>query len=495
MTIFVLKKDLKKYLLFLLIIIYEINYITSYIILPFNFSSIKNNININEPRQYFEYYINNTIYTNISLKSFPINFRITMEKFPIYISDKIYNYSNNYNYNIPEGKYSLNYINLNETYLINDSYNLKIGKINSSNIYSYINNIFSFFLVKKYTNDINIEQEQAVIGLNRVKGNQYMDIYSEIEDENDLKGYNKEENANLIFQLKKKDLINTTIFNIKYNQNNLKENGEIIIGEYPHIYDPLHYSENNLYMNKVTIYTSPPYNWYSRFRELYYNNDSLIVTKMFQFSIDHGFIEAPYSVKKHFEPFFNKYNDSCKEEIINNNYVFYCKKDVIKNFKSIYFTFKDQQYYQYGKLNNLSMWFNYNDLFIKDNNNNNNDNIYYFKIIFKKNNDWIFGKPVFKKYTIIFDQDKKMYGIYNNSNNIDIDIKNEDENINDNKRNNNYILWIIIIILGLFVIIESFILIKKLIIKPRNKRANELKDEYDYETNLNNDENKNIINN
>ena len=168
---------------------------------------------------------------------------------------------------------------------------------------------------------------------NRVKENQNIDIKNDI----DIKDYSIEEKANLIFQLKKKDLINSTLFSIKYNDGDSQENGEIIIGDYPHIYDPLHYSEKDLYSNKVTIYTFPPYNWNSRFIEFFYNNKSLIITNIFQFSIDHGFIEAPMSVKKYFDTFFNKYNDSCIEDIVNNYNVFYCKNNVIQNFKNISF--------------------------------------------------------------------------------------------------------------------------------------------------------------
>ena len=52
-------------------------------------------------------------------------------------------------------------------------------------------------------------------------------------------------------------------------------------------------------MNSVIIYICP----HSRFRELIYNNKSLIVTKMFYFSIYHGFIEVPLSVKQYFDHF------------------------------------------------------------------------------------------------------------------------------------------------------------------------------------------------
>ena len=53
------------------------------------------------------------------------------------------------------------------------------------------------------------------------------------------------------------NLISLTIFSIKYNKN---EEGEIIIGDFPHIFDVIHFTENNLFMNSVIIYTCPTYN-------------------------------------------------------------------------------------------------------------------------------------------------------------------------------------------------------------------------------------------
>jgi hypothetical protein len=75
-----------------------------------------------------------------------------------------------------------------------------------------------------------------------------------------------------------------------------------------------------------------------------------------------------------------------------------------------------------------------------------------------------FWKPIFKEYRIVFDQDKKMYGIYKY---YQKENKNENKiinNPNDNDSNN-------------------------------NRFINELKDENDYDNYLNNDKEKNIINN
>ena len=479
------KKDILS--LLLLIIILKLSYISSYIILPFNFSSkYKNNNDFSDPKSYFEYYMYNTIYTNIKVDDKLIRFKLSMDVYATYVSDNIYIPKNEEGQEVKIDKnYTLNYINLNKVKMFNDSFDFNIIENNKSiselkNIYKFNN--YSFFRVSKYTDDSI--KEEAVIGLNRVKGSPFMVI----RETSDHWGCKYEEDTNLIGQLKSRKIINSTIFSIKYNNlEEEEEKGEIILGEFPHGYDQKNYIEKNLYYNKVTCYTCPPFNYYSSFTELLYDNKTIEARTTFQISVDHGFIEASLKSKNIFDEFFQKYNNSCKEEIINNNvHVFYCKEDAIKNFKTLIFYFQNREIYQFGLLNDFKLEFNYNDLFIKSNGNN---DIYYFQIIFKDIEDWIFGKPAFKKYRFIFDQNRKMYGIYNNLEKV-----NDEKEQNNNEGFNKLTLFlVIIIILSVCLVIESIILIKKLIIK-RNKRANELKDEYDYNASLNHEENKANIN-
>ena len=461
---------------FLLIVLLNLGYISSYITLPFYFSPKdktlpKNNFN-KEPKNYFKYYMENKIYTKIKVNDKLVDFRLSMDTFTTFISDKIYEPKDKENQEIKIDKnFTLNYINLNKVKMINDSFYFQ--NIENNNKIINIFNNYTFFQVNKYTND-SIDKEDAIIGLNRVKGAPYMVL----KEDSEHYGCKYEENTNLINQLKYRKMINSSIFSIKYD--NSKEEGEIIIGEYPHEYEQKYFLKKNLFYNKVTCYTCPPFNYYSRFTEIFYNNQSLYIIKPFQISIDHGFIEAPLSIKKIFDPFFEKYKDFCKEENINNVYIFYCKKDIIKNFRSINFYLCNREIYQIGLLYEFNLEFNYNDLFIKEEGDN---NIYYFQIIFKNNEDWIFGKPLFKKYRLIFDQSNKMYGIYNNI------INNEDNSKIENKMFNKITIFLMaIIILGIIVIIESYYLIKKICNQSRNKRANELKDEYDYNCQLNNNE-------
>ena len=477
----------KEEIFLILLLAFNLNNISSYIVLPFSFSLKNNNFQkfnlVSKPKDYFEYYMNNTIYSKIKVNDQLVTFRLSMDTFATFISDKIYQPKNLDSQEIKKDKnFTLNYINLNKVKMINDSFyfqNIDNTAEKPDELTNFNN--YTFFQVNKYTYDL-VDQESAIIGLNRVKGAPYMVL----EETSEHWGCRFEEDTNIIWQLKKRKVINSTLFSVKYD--NLKEEGKIIIGEFPHEYDKNNYYAKNLYYNRVTCYTCPPFNYYSRFNELFYDNQSLLVTKTFQISIDHGFIEAPLNVKKEFDPFFEKYKDYCKEENLNNIYVFYCKKEAITNFKSIVFYFQNREIYKYGQLNEFNLEFNFNDLFIKESGDKDGD-LYYFQIIFKKTEDWIFGKPLFKKYRLVFDQDNKMYGIYSN-----IEKGIEEEQINKSSFSKEIIFWIVIIILGIIVLVESYFLIKKMFFQSRNKRPNELKDEYDYNNPLNSTDNKNSVN-
>ena len=83
-----------------------------------------------------------------------------------------------------------------------------------------------------------------------------------------------------------------------------------------------------------------------------------------------------------------------------------------------------------------------------------------FDASFKKQN-WIIGKPIFIKYLIIFDYDKKRVGIY----------KKYETPFNFP------IVWILVMIL--IILLLSKIIYDQLN-KKRRIRANELDDNYDY---------------
>ena len=116
---------------------------------------------------------------------------------------------------------------------------------------------------------------------------------------------------------------------------------------------------------------------------------------------------------------------------------------------------------------NFTFILTYEDLFYKIN------EIYFFLFYF--NLEWAkgfrLGKIFFKKYNIIFDQDGKTLGIYKQYKSIE-------------KRGFNY--QILIIIVCVLIIIVMFFYIKYLSpLRKRRIRANELEDQFSYESNDN----------
>ena len=91
---------------------------------------------------------------------------------------------------------------------------------------------------------------------------------------------------------------------------------------------------------------------------------------------------------------------------------------------------------------------------------------------------WIFGKPFFKKFQMVFDFDNKVIGFYTNITSI------------KNKSKNRHILVYILVIISLVIIIIGlvFLLIKLYYLLPKTKRANELTDDnFDYSSTENDD--------
>ena len=154
--------------------------------------------------------------------------------------------------------------------------------------------------------------------------------------------------------------------------------------------------------------------------------------------------------------------------------VYSCNADKInlKSFPKLTFSSKNYLY-------NFEL--EYSDLFVKLPNNK-----YYFLIIFKANNikkfkdTWILGQPFYNKYTFTLNLDEKIILFYNP--NLPID-KEDTEDLANPKSKNNItkiisIIFLSIIIIGLFVLTFYLGMIQN---RQRKQRANELKDEnYEY---------------
>ena len=267
------------------------------------------------------------------------------------------------------------------------------------------------------------------------------------------------ETTNFLYLLKSRKDIESYCFLYQYYNNNT---GVIIIGNLPHDYDNETYDKE--FFKSVKVEKNIRYlNWKIRFDEIKFGNIDLNYDLNIEFNCDLGGIigseDAFNEIKKNF---FDKYikNNLC--DIIYDSkkwYMgFYCDKNIkLEDFSNL--SFKSHDF-------NYTFILNYKDLFLEINNK------IYFLMFFRINSTqyyWIFGEPFFKKYQIIFDEEKGIIGFYTSKKKMITNYSN---------------IYFIILIVIIFILIG--IIIKLIIKKPRKLRANELEDEYDYIQKLNN---------
>ena len=325
-----------------------------------------------------------------------------------------------------------------------------------SHFYSYaimssekfnIQNIFSgeekFLLITKLSKDFKNYKIYfpGILGLN----------ISPLKNVKNIKNYN------FIESLKEKNLIDSYSFIVNYSS---EDEGEIIFGikNYNNDY------KNNKIAHTRALQINLNLKWSIVFDIIKYGNQSLEkFSDQGIFRIELGIIigtnELKIKVKKSFFDYYINQN-KCKEltkddeqTYFNSKTSFICDDDInLTNFKNLSFELKEI---------NTTFIFTYKDLFQKI------KNKYVFLIYFNEyGRGWEFGKPFFKRYNIIFDQDKKIIGIHRK-----INYKNE----------NNYSSTFIIIILILIILYLLGYIINYLLNKKSKKiRANELEDDYEY---------------
>ena len=433
------------FILILILIINSIYSINKMIELYFNTFNPKD---INT-ENFIEKYFYNKIYTEIFIGTpqQKIILSIKLQHYPFYIIDKsIININN-----------SLNYFNknLSSTFIQSKSSFSGLAKTDIS--YSYISednfkfgNIFlenfKFNLVTK----LNYENDLIFGG-----GSIGLDLYC-------LNEIFKE--SHFITQLKSRSFIQSYDFSIKYLNDN---KGKIIIGLRPDEYDK-NYNEKNLnYMNIAYIYYIDY--WSCTFYNITSNGYNLLHSYATNFfKIEFGFIKGSSEYYKLIlENFFDNLIKEKKCEIKNFDIKEYstkhyeyiiCEKNINLN--------KFGNLTLYNKELNYSFIFDEKDLFKKF-----NDKIF-FLIIFESlsSNEWIFGKPFFKKYHLLFNQDKKIIGVYTDFN-------------HNNKKFSFFsiISFKLLIIIFLFILVCLFVYIIIFYLKyPRKLRSNELKENFDY---------------
>ena len=272
---------------------------------------------------------------------------------------------------------------------------------------------------------------------------------------------------NIIVQLKKRHIIETYGWNIKF-----KKNGEGVlgIGAYPHEYDFDNY-KSQYFKQILSGFRTTGIFWEIEFTNIITGNGNYIEkTRKCEMQIETGLI---FGTDEYFElvkkEFFDEkisqnkcFLEISKSSIKLNFKYFYCTNyDTITQFKGIHFKHNDL---------NKDFFFDFNDLFIKKNDK------YYFLICFRPSTitEWIIGYPFFKKYEFVFQPDNKLIGTY-------IDYPKNNNNNNESGLTTSMILLIcFVFILLAIIVILSFFVYKLITKKFKKKRANELDDNFDY---------------
>ena len=350
--------------------------------------------------------------------------------FGIYDKDKSYTFKTNEESPLPDFSYFKKGIFCNESFIFNS----EKAEIKVHNI--------PFILITEMANEN--EYRKGLIGLQ-------------------IASYKQEDT--FIYQLKNKKLINNYYHYLKFTK---EDEGYFIIGNQPHEYDSSKYTSANLRQVNTKEISQI---WELNIFNIKYG-EAEFGPKNYFLDFSFGMISVGVNIKNEF------YNDFFKERIVNGlcdenrykDYFFYScinddKKVKYKELKEFHFLHHELEY---------DFVFNYNDLFINYNNRN------YFLITYKINSmTTIFGKPFFKKYTIVFNPDNKQIGHY---------IK-EEQILSEKKEEKNklkIILFIIIILVLIIIMLFLGYFLNKII--RRKKRKNEIDEEFDYFS-----ENSNIL--
>ena len=481
----------------LLLFLITLSFSNSYIILPFKSVNSKFNISNDDSKNFVNKFIKeidkNKIYTKIQIgkPKKEVLMYLSMEDsyFAIikdYCSKEVISTYNPYS----SKTFS---IDIEKSIYISDLLNPKIGNdtiifSNDTKFKEKLITTFDFLIANKTTNNIDDYIPDAFCGkIGLLKKYMYHNSYPAFID-----------------YLKKSKLIQSYQWGIfffdkekSYNINeDIQKNydGFYIVGIKEEHYLSL-FNTNDI--SNVYILTTRTKSIGGKFDNIYFIHSKEKINchdeLNFDMNVEHNYIvcKKDYydNIKKYY---FNKYleNNICQEKNSAllyglKEYMIVCNatiKNDLKEFPTLYLFYQQL---------NFTFSLDYNDLFMEL-----DDNIY-FLVIYTDTplTIWNFGIMFIKKYSFMFDEDKKtLYFIHlkkydnksiapenNNSENKKND-KNipKENNINFWNEYKDYILFGLIFIVLIIGLILGYILGRKILDKHRKARANELEDNYEY---------------
>ena len=374
------------------------------------------------------------------------------------------------------------------------------------------------FFFNLYDNKTKIHKEIEIFQLNFIfgvdlfvkKGVYFLNIGFPVINENSL---NDRFKYDLIIQLKQRKIIDSSewfiLFDNKFDSgddvikaeeiSNL--NPEIIIGTYPHYYISDKYRQNQLLKTYSDLYF-----WSITFKDIYLYKYSSTGEKtklstfvnVVEIYLDDIMIYGPmFYLTMLKTQYFSKYK-SCK--YVKNPQLFFCEKSEqfgikeLKQFPNLYFDSVDLNY---------TFELTYKELFLEINGN------YYFLVTENEDESWSIGYSLLRKYQFVFSQDSRTVGFYhpdipkeeeeeeeevksdsdsdkNNTkeDSINSDKNKEKENNNVKKHGLSTEIVILIALISAIVFLIIGIILGKLITRKLKgkKRANELDENYDYDS-------------
>ena len=249
------------------------------------------------------------------------------------------------------------------------------------------------------------------------------------------------------------NIVKSYTYTIDYEK---KDSGNLIIGEFPHEYNDKIYNNDNLIVIN-SLFSNDKKNFeigistiifgQQKIEENYYSCDLIL---------ENGFIRGTEKLKEYFKNVFliRHLEKNCfevKEDESQTNSVntfYYCNKRI--NIPNLKFISRDGHTFE---LNEKDLIYEFKGK-------------YYFLIYFNSlNTKCILGKPLFKKYQLTFNQEKKIISFYSKI----------------SKQKKKFPLsWFLDIIFIIIICFLSYYIYKYINNKKKRVKANELEENIDY---------------
>lgn len=407
--------------IFITLFLFSFLYIKSYIIIPFNEIKSLDQNNFKDGEELLNKLSFLNLYSDFYLGNSPY-------KLPVFFGKNLDYFALTKN-TIEELKSSNNYVPSSSESLKIIDQNNKINLYNNNDVFVEATEVFHFLTNENDLSSIYTDISKGKIDANKYKSYLYINFFypnSKISDYGGVFGlsynnFNYPSN-NFIKEIKTKSVVNSAIWSVDFPDidEDTYTQGNIIIGELPHIYSPKYYKKGQYYKSKILINNDTFSDW-----EIKVDSASILKDGKFGVSCDYIYtisinfgIHMMYAPKSLFEElkdiYFDKLFDNqiCdykkikfdKEKII----FIYCNKKSFnieeqRKFPKIIFNIQN-----FGG----DLELDYKDVFLTK-----NDNIIFMIAFSSKEieNTFKLGQIFLYKYKFTFDYDNKEIGFYRNN--------------------------------------------------------------------------------